>query len=46
MRDGADDAGLVELIQSVWQQRGDRYSELRATRKGASEKVEMYYIGG
>ena len=46
LRAGADDAGLVELIQSVWQQRADRYSEVRATRQGESEKVEMYYIGG
>jgi len=46
MRAGADDEGLLEVIQSVWQRRGDRYSELRASGKGGEEKVEMYYIGG
>lgn len=46
MRDGVDDAALVELIQSAWQQRDDRYSELRAGQQGGGEKVEMYYIGG
>ncbi len=46
MRAGADDEGLLQLIQSVWQHRGDRYSELRASGKGGEEKVEMYYIGG
>lgn len=46
LRAGADDAGLIKLIQSVWRQRRDRYSELRASRQGGGEKVEMYYIGG
>ncbi len=45
LRAGADDAGLVELIQAVWRGRADRYSELRS-RDGGGEKVEMYYIGG
>jgi cyclic pyranopterin phosphate synthase len=46
LRAGADDAALVELIETVWQRRSDRYSELRASRQGGGEKVEMYYIGG
>jgi cyclic pyranopterin phosphate synthase len=46
LRAGADDAGLVELVQTVWRSRQDRYSELRASRDGGGEKVEMYYIGG
>ncbi|UCG73257.1 MAG: GTP 3',8-cyclase MoaA [Chromatiales bacterium] len=45
LRAGADDAGLLELVQSAWQRRDDRYSELRS-RTGGGEKVEMYYIGG
>jgi cyclic pyranopterin phosphate synthase len=46
LRAGADDRALVELISRVWTGRADRYSELRATRQGGGEKVEMYYIGG
>lgn len=46
VRDGMDDAGLRALIDGVWTRRIDRYSEERAARRGASDKVEMYYIGG
>lgn len=48
MRKGAADAELEALISSVWGRRVDRYSELRAmlTAKPASEKIEMFQIGG
>jgi GTP 3',8-cyclase len=48
MRDGAGDEALGEIIDRVWSQRGDRYSELRAEggREARVEKIEMYYIGG
>jgi cyclic pyranopterin phosphate synthase len=49
LRDGASDQQLLELIRTHWQQRGDRYSELRATRSPGEQplrKIEMYYIGG
>lgn len=48
MRAGVDDAELGKIIDGVWSNRGDRYSELRAEggREVRVEKIEMYYIGG
>ena len=46
LRAGADDAELREIISHIWQQRADRYSELRAEQGDTGDKVEMYYIGG
>jgi cyclic pyranopterin phosphate synthase len=52
LRSGASDDELRELIDSVWSQRADRYSEERAelTMSGDSSrrkaKIEMYQIGG
>lgn len=46
LRAGASDAELREIISRVWRDRDDRYSELRAGRLTAGDKVEMYYIGG
>jgi cyclic pyranopterin phosphate synthase len=46
LRSGADDPELREIIGRVWRGREDRYSETRAERAGAGDKVEMYYIGG
>jgi cyclic pyranopterin phosphate synthase len=51
LRDGARDAELAGLIASCWQQRRDRYSELRSaategTELSAARKVEMSFIGG
>jgi len=49
LRNGATDEALLELIRNTWQQRGDRYSELRQTLKNGEHplrKIEMYYIGG
>ena len=49
LRNDATDAQLTAAIGQVWQQRDDRYSELRgqqAPGPAASRRVEMSYIGG
>jgi cyclic pyranopterin phosphate synthase len=56
LRAGADDATLRGLLERIWQQRADRYSELRAAAPHdaqtatadarALRRVEMSYIGG
>jgi cyclic pyranopterin phosphate synthase len=47
LRGGADDTQLAQRLGEVWQGRADRYSELRALRRGAGGKrIEMSYIGG
>jgi cyclic pyranopterin phosphate synthase len=49
VRNGADDAGLLELIRGKWHGRTDRYSEVRDELRRAGtplKKIEMYYIGG
>ncbi|MCA9399068.1 MAG: GTP 3',8-cyclase MoaA, partial [Candidatus Omnitrophica bacterium] len=47
---GYSDEELTHCIQSIWQKREDRYSELRSVAKKHSEKererVEMFNIGG
>ncbi len=50
LRSGASDADIASAIAPIWQQRNDRYSELRSslqadTGQGA-RRVEMSYIGG
>ncbi|KQW20135.1 GTP 3',8-cyclase MoaA [Acidovorax sp. Root402] len=50
LRGGASDAEIASAIAPIWQQRNDRYSELRSslpadTGQGA-RRVEMSYIGG
>ncbi len=49
MRDGASDDDLRGVIAGAWQQREDRYSELRTlftAQENPAKKVEMYQIGG
>ncbi|MCB2224092.1 MAG: GTP 3',8-cyclase MoaA [Actinobacteria bacterium] len=46
LRDGADDEALAGALTTVWEQRGDRYSELRSSRTVGLPKIEMSYIGG
>jgi GTP 3',8-cyclase len=50
VRGGASDAEIAAAIGLVWQQRSDRYSELRGLAepdRGTGERrVEMHYIGG
>jgi cyclic pyranopterin phosphate synthase len=54
LRGGSSDLEIASAIGLVWQQRGDRYSELRAAGSepapgvddSALRRVEMHYIGG
>ena len=50
LRGGASDAAIAAAIAPIWQQRGDRYSELRgslpADTAQGGRRVEMSYIGG
>jgi len=50
LRGGASDEALSAVIGELWQQRDDRYSELRTGLEASGEarqpKVEMHYIGG
>ena len=49
VRGGASDAEIAAAIGLVWQQRDDRYSELRGAALAAppgERRVEMHYIGG
>jgi cyclic pyranopterin phosphate synthase len=45
LRDGSPDERLTALIESIWQARTDRYSELRAVTP-PKRRIEMSYIGG
>jgi cyclic pyranopterin phosphate synthase len=46
LRGGADAPRLAEAIAAIWQQREDRYSEIRTAETARERKVEMSYIGG
>jgi cyclic pyranopterin phosphate synthase len=48
LRAGASDAELARAMATVWQQRNDRYSELRAQQQPEHSKrrLEMFQIGG
>ena len=50
LRGGASDAAIAAAIAPIWQQRTDRYSELRSTLPAdntqGARRVEMGYIGG
>jgi cyclic pyranopterin phosphate synthase len=46
LRGGASDDVLRNEIAAVWQQRADRYSEIRTAETAKERKVEMSYIGG
>jgi cyclic pyranopterin phosphate synthase len=49
LRSGRSDAEITSALSHIWQQRGDRYSELRSalgTSAVARQRVEMSYIGG
>jgi cyclic pyranopterin phosphate synthase len=46
MREGASDAEILELIESCWTAREDRYSEIRSESTLPEERVEMSFIGG
>ena len=50
LRAGASDADLTGLLQNVWRQRVDRYSEQRGREEGKAKssesRIEMYRMGG
>jgi cyclic pyranopterin phosphate synthase len=46
MRAGASDDELAATMRGVWEQREDRYSELRSEATSHLPRVEMSYIGG
>jgi GTP 3',8-cyclase len=51
LRSGASDADIASAIGAIWQQRTDRYSELRASlppdaASAHGRRIEMSYIGG
>jgi cyclic pyranopterin phosphate synthase len=46
LRSGSSDDRLTERLAAIWQQRDDRYSEIRTAETVRMQKVEMSYIGG
>src|SRR3989442_3648446 len=46
LRGGASDEEIRNEIAAVWQQRTDRYSEVRTAETAKQRKIEMSYIGG
>jgi GTP 3',8-cyclase len=46
MRSGASDEDLAASVQAIWEQRVDRYSEIRTAETARERKVEMSFIGG
>jgi cyclic pyranopterin phosphate synthase len=46
MRSGKSDIQITSAIGLIWNQREDRYSELRTEETTRHKKVEMSYIGG
>lgn len=46
LRNGASCDELTAAIAGIWQERDDRYSEIRTAATVRSEKIEMSYIGG
>jgi cyclic pyranopterin phosphate synthase len=46
MRHGATDEDLKRLMHGIWTNRGDRYSEERASRREGGRKIQMFQIGG
>ena len=48
LKEGLNDYEIQQRIYSIWSERADRYSELRAQNltEVGKQKVEMYYIGG
>jgi len=46
MRSGRSDKEIAGAIGLIWNQREDRYSEIRTEETARNKKVEMSYIGG
>ena len=46
LRMGASDTELLALIETCWETREDRYSEIRSEKTSVHPRVEMSFIGG
>ncbi len=46
MRSGKSDGQIAGAIGLIWNQREDRYSEIRTAATSRTKKIEMSYIGG
>lgn len=46
LRSGSSDKDIAAMIQSIWEKRDDRYSEVRTEESQKNRKIEMSYIGG
>jgi GTP 3',8-cyclase len=46
LRGGASDDAIRDALGGIWQQRADRYSEIRTAETAKARKVEMSFIGG
>jgi cyclic pyranopterin phosphate synthase len=46
MRSGASDEDIAQIVADLWNNRDDRYSELRGSTPIDFPRVEMSYIGG
>lgn len=49
LRSGRNDTEIASALRTIWQQRADRYSQLRSelgTAAASRQRVEMSYIGG
>jgi cyclic pyranopterin phosphate synthase len=46
LRGGITDDAIRDEVTAIWTKRADRYSEIRTSRTGKLEKIEMSYIGG
>ncbi|MEH7348361.1 GTP 3',8-cyclase MoaA [Gottfriedia acidiceleris] len=46
LRTGVTDKYISAIIQSLWEKRDDRYSEIRTEESHKNRKIEMSYIGG
>jgi cyclic pyranopterin phosphate synthase len=49
LRGGASDEELASMLRNAWNDREDRYSELREALHRSEQplqKIEMHYIGG
>ena len=46
MRSGKSDEQIAGAIGLIWNQREDRYSEIRTEETARTKKIEMSYIGG
>jgi len=46
IRMGSSDDEIASIIRSHWQEREDRYSEIRSEMSKPSDRIEMSYIGG